>query len=67
MLPRNGQALLRVFDARGREVGRLLDAAAPAGAGRVAWDAGGLASGIYFAELRLDGEVLVSRKLTLVR
>jgi hypothetical protein len=66
-LPHHGQAVLRIFDARGREVARPLDAAGAAGGGRVAWDASGLASGIYFAELSLDGEVLTSRKLTLVR
>jgi len=66
-LPSNGQAVVRIFDVRGREVARPLDAAAAAGGGRVAWDASGLASGIYFAELSLDGEVLTSRKLTLVR
>jgi hypothetical protein len=66
-LPSDGQAVLRIFDARGREVARPLDAVAHAGAGRVAWDAKGLASGIYLAELSLDGEVLTSGKLTLVR
>lgn len=66
-LPFEGAATLRILDARGREVARPLDARRPAGAGEVAWDASGLASGIYIARLELGGETLLTRKITLVR
>ncbi len=66
-LPRQGEVQLRILDARGREVACPLSGAQPAGPGEVAWDATGLASGVYFARLDLDGETLLTRKLTLVR
>lgn len=66
-LPHAGAARLRILDARGREVARPLDATRGAGPGQAAWDAAGLASGVYFARLELDGETLLARKLTLVR
>jgi hypothetical protein len=67
VLPRAGEARLRVLDARGREVACPLAGAYPAGPGEVSWDAAGLSSGVYFARLDLDGEALLTRKLTLVR
>jgi hypothetical protein len=66
-LPRAGFAELAVYDARGRQVARPVSADQPAGAGEVAWNAEGLASGVYMVQLRLDGEVLRGTKLTLVR
>ncbi len=66
-LPRSGDVTLRILDAGGREVARPIASPQPAGPGAYAWDAGQLPSGVYLARLELDGRVLVSRKLTLVR
>ncbi len=65
-LPRAGHVLLKVYDVLGREVGVLIDAVRAAGEQRAAFDARGLASGIYF--VRLDGGGMrVTRKVLLVR
>ncbi len=66
-LPRGGLAELRILDARGRVVARPLQRDLPAGPGTVDWQARDLASGVYFAQLRLDGAPLRTTKLTLVR
>jgi len=66
-LPRDGFAELRVFNARGQEVARPLAHTSVAGSGRVAWNAEGLSSGVYLVQLQLDGQVLRTTKLTLVR
>lgn len=66
-LPRGGYAELDVYCARGRLVDRPLAGRREAGAGSLLWQADGLASGLYVMRLRLDGEVLQTVKLTLVR
>ena len=65
-LPRASHVSLRVFDVTGREVSVLVDRVIPAGEGVVAFDAGALASGVYFVRLSA-GEVGVTRKVLLVR
>ncbi len=66
-LPAAGHAKLRVFDAAGAEVAHLFDGPAAAGPLALAWDAGQLPSGLYFARLSLDGRPLTSLKLTLLK
>lgn len=63
---RPGPVDLRVYDVAGREVARLLDGEADAGAHEVTWRAEGLASGVYFYVLRADGRT-ISRKAVLLR
>ncbi len=70
-LPSEGHVTLRVFDASGREVARLLDAVTSAGEHVVDWDgkdSGGntLNSGVYFYELRTAAEI-ESKKMILLR
>ncbi len=70
-IPRGGEAVLAVHDARGRLVRRLLDGAVEAGRLPVAWDGRddqgrGVAAGVYVARLRAGGEA-VSLKLVLVK
>ena len=65
-LPRAGHVALKVYDLLGREVGVLVDAVMVAGEQRVAFDARGIASGIYFVRLA-SGEMRVTRKVLLVR
>ena len=58
---------VRVVDALGREVARLLDREArPAATHTLTWAPGGLGSGAYFVVLEADGE-RAARALTVVR
>ena len=66
-LPRPGLAEIVVFDPSGREVGRLEPGRQDSGPHEEVWDAGVLPTGLYLARLYLDGEPLLSRKLTLLR
>lgn len=65
-LPRAGSPRLTIHDVRGREVARLWDGPHPAGWLELEWRPRGLASGVYFARLSLDGEQL-TRKLVLLK
>ena len=70
-IPRAGEAVLEVYDARGRLVRRLLHGVVAAGRLPVAWDGRddrghGAAAGVYVARLRAQGDV-ASLKLVLVR
>ncbi|HKW14149.1 MAG TPA: FlgD immunoglobulin-like domain containing protein [Candidatus Krumholzibacteria bacterium] len=61
-----------VYDASGRLIRTLLDGARPAGRHSLEWDgtdhAGrGVASGVYFARLRVDGAVMDTRKMMLLK
>ena len=51
-LPESVPVRLTIYDALGREVARLIDGVQPAGTHRAVWDAGRLASGLYFYDLR---------------
>ncbi len=51
-LPAAGHATLVVFDLAGRRVARLADGPFAAGPHAIIWEAGGLASGVYLAQLR---------------
>jgi hypothetical protein len=52
-LPDPGRVIIDVFDVAGRHSSRPLDASMSAGPHEVPWSAGDLASGIYFARLRV--------------
>ncbi len=67
-----GVTRLRILDAAGRQVTTLVDAALPAGRHASRWDgrdAGGrlVSSGVFYAQLEVDGYVPVARKLTLIK
>jgi hypothetical protein len=64
-----GHVELRVYDLLGREVGVLVNGVQGAGRHAVIFDAGGLASGIYFTRLTVGGLERVSqtRRMMLVR
>ena len=71
-LGRAGHAELTILDTRGRRVTVLLDEEMEAGPGFVRWDALSdrgerMASGVYFAHLRLDGDSAGRQKLVLVK
>ncbi len=65
-VPGSSHVSLKVYDVLGREVGVLVDEVRTAGEQRVAFDARGLASGIYFVRMHA-GDVGVTRKVLLVR
>jgi flagellar hook assembly protein FlgD len=71
-LPAGGQVSLKVYNLTGKLVRTLLDEPVAAGPGEVTWDgrddAGrAVASGTYFYELRVDGRVVQSRKMQLMK
>jgi len=54
-MDQSGQARLRVFDIRGREVSVLLNESLPAGDHSATFNSEDLSSGVYFYELAVDG------------
>lgn len=65
-LPASGDVLLRVFDILGRDVATLADGWHAAGSYQVSFDGRDLPSGLYFARLSSNADVMV-RKLMLVK
>lgn len=63
---RPGPVRLRVFDALGREVGRLVDDVVPAGRHTVTFSGAGIPSGVYVYRLEADGEA-ASRRMVHAR
>ena len=62
----HGIVSLRVYDVMGREVGTLLNKVVEPGEHAVTFDGRGLASGVYFYQLRASG-VVQTRKMALLR
>ena len=65
-LPKKGHVTLKVYDNLGREVKVLVDRVLPAGRHKVTFNAKGLATGVYFYRLSVDGTV-ISRKMLLAK
>src|SRR5690606_8237523 len=65
-LPEAGPVKLAVYDAVGRLVATLVEGERPAGYHEVVWEAGGLASGVYFYRLEA-GAFQRTHKLVLVQ
>ncbi|MCB2211101.1 T9SS type A sorting domain-containing protein [bacterium] len=66
-LPESGEVTAQMYDITGRRVATLLSGSVTAGTHQLAWDADGLASGVYFLRVQTDGYETVIRKLALVR
>ena len=64
-LPVNSDVSLRVFDLLGREVAHLVNERQTAGNYEVTFDAGGIASGIYFYSLTAGGNSAVRKMMIL--
>lgn len=60
-LDRQADVRLTVFDALGRSVATLVDAAQPAGDYDADWTVGGVAPGLYIVRLQADGAVATHR------
>jgi endonuclease/exonuclease/phosphatase family metal-dependent hydrolase len=66
-LEKDAQVNLDIFDLSGRRVASLIDAYQDAGSRNLTWRAAGLPSGVYMARLLLNGRLVDSEKLVLLR
>ncbi|NUO18222.1 T9SS type A sorting domain-containing protein [bacterium] len=66
MLEQSGRTELRIYDTLGREVATLMDEVRQAGPQTVKWEANGVASGLYFAQL-VQGEQSQTLKMVLLK
>ena len=66
-LPVAGDISLKVFDITGREVAALGIGHWALGRHSVVWDAEGVASGVYFVRLTVDGQKSMVRKVVLMK
>jgi hypothetical protein len=66
-MPRSGNVTIGVFNVLGQEVGRLLVGQQSAGAHVARWDASGLGSGMYFYQLSVDGRMIATKKMMLLK
>jgi ligand-binding sensor domain-containing protein len=64
-LPREGRAVLNVYNALGVKITTLADGLFPAGVKMVTWDAAGKANGIYFYSIEYVGTVSTRKMLLL--
>jgi hypothetical protein len=58
---------LSIYDMNGKKVKTLIEQEQGSGHYSVVWDASHLASGIYFTVLKVNAEVLATRKMTLLK
>ena len=65
-LPKRSNVSLKIYDILGRQVAVLVDEEKAAGRYEVRWDAGGIASGVYFYRIR-TGNFVETKKLILLR
>ena len=65
-LAMNSHVTLKVYDILGREVATLVNEEKPAGSYSVQWNAGGVASGVYFYKLEA-GSFSATRRLMLIK
>ncbi len=66
-LPKSGYARLAVYDLMGRQVEKLVDGAQSAGHYKTTFNANGLTSGVYFYQLSVDGNIVGTQKMLLLR
>lgn len=65
-LPEHGNILLELFNVNGEKVKTLFTGAKPAGYHRFEFNAGDLASGIYYYQIKTSG-VILAKKMLLIR
>ena len=61
------QVAVHVYNVLGQRAATLIDAVRTAGTYRATWDASGLPSGIYLYQLVVDGAVIETKKMMLVK
>jgi pectin methylesterase-like acyl-CoA thioesterase len=65
-LPSAGFVTLKIYDILGREVKALLNGYQQAGSYKIAWDASGVSSGVYYYKLQA-GDFMTSKKMLLCK
>ena len=60
-LPEHSNVVLKIFDVLGNEIEKLVDEHKPAGRHSVNYDAGNLASGVYYYQLITDKKVITNK------
>ena len=65
-MAKEGRAIVRIYDVRGKMVETLFDGFMGAGSRSVTWDSKNHASGIYFCNFQ-TGDTVETRKLTLLK
>ncbi len=63
VVPQQSQVALKLYDIMGRQTATVFEGMRSAGAHTVAFDATGLATGIYFAKLEAQGHVVGTKKV----
>ncbi len=66
-ITRAGNVQLEIFTSLGQKVATLVDTKRPEGSYRVTWEAGGLSSGTYLYQLRIDGDLVDTKTMTLIK
>jgi hypothetical protein len=66
-IPRQSKVLLKVYDVIGKEVRTIVDMELSAGTVTHQFDGSRLASGIYFYSLYIDGSLMDTKKMVLVK
>ena len=66
-MQREGHVVLRVYDVQGRAVATLVNAALPKGTHQFDLDGDRLASGIYLMQLRINGQAVETRRISLLK
>ncbi len=64
-IPEDGFVTLRVFNALGQEVTRLVNENTKAGIHHAAFDASNLSSGVYYYSVQFDNKILVKKMIVL--
>jgi hypothetical protein len=66
-LPKTTAVELAIYNVLGQKVVTLADGVRSAGKYEVRWDGGNLSSGIYFYQLKADGQTVAVRKMMLLK
>jgi len=66
-LPRHGQVSLKVYNVLGNEVVTLVNESRPAGSYEVNFDGSNFPSGIYFYDLVVDGKIIDTKRMLLLK
>lgn len=66
-IPRSGYVRLAVYDIMGREIEALVNGTQPAGHYRTSFNAEGLTSGVYFYQLSVDGNIVGTQKMLMLK
>lgn len=66
-LPRHGLVSLKVYNVLGNEVVTLVNESQPAGSYEVNFDGSNFPSGIYFYDLEVDGKIIDTKRMLLLK